>query len=173
MTGQPIIPDTRQPSERITAVTGRTRLSKRLGWKTVSSRSAAILASVVIAVIILGCMSISIGRHIEEHVSSDDSLLVQEGEVRLRPGCTQDVCYPVPYARAPNLEVTDTFDHCEVIVQKEDFFRVVNHDVHFSRTACWKARGLKACVSPLPPVTPPVTSPPTAAALPPEPIPVP
>jgi hypothetical protein len=118
------------------------------------------LAVIAWTVIILGCMSISIGgRHVTTG-HHEDGAFVQEGKVQLGPGCEQDVFYPIPYACPPNLQIDRGCHHCVLVLQKEDRFRICNPGV-FARTVEWTARGVRA----MPP--PPVVPVPATPALPP------
>jgi hypothetical protein len=112
-------------------------------------------AFVVLACIILGCMSISFGGR--SSVSLDDGLLEQEDKLELHNGATQTVFYPVPYGSPPNLVVDSTFHEVEIEEQAADHFRVRCSDPTGSVT--WKAKGLRV-TSPPPIVVAPIVPPP-------------
>jgi hypothetical protein len=123
---------------------------------------------VVMALIFLGCMSLSFGERTEV-VRAEDATLLQKGEVTVPPGQAQIVYYPIPYPHPPNLTISDTFgfDHPTVVEQAPDHFLVRNNDHNFARTVTWRAKGVRvptAIVSPTPA--------PAAPNLPAEPVPV-
>src|SRR5262249_42278423 len=129
------------------------------------SRAAGILATTVIVLIVLGCMSISIGGSGDQASCTEEGCLVQKGEVTVQSGCEIKVYYPITYVHVPNLEVSSTFDEMEVVSQHEDYFRIRNSS-SFSRTAHWKARGERAnpCGSPPPLAGPHIAPTPTGTA---------
>jgi hypothetical protein len=89
---------------------------------------------------VLGCMSISIGN-------SDCAAgeFKQEGTFRVQTGQEVLVYYPVPFGSPPNLEVEDTFGLCEIVEQKENYFRVrYGKNVTGWHTYSWTARGIHA-----------------------------
>jgi hypothetical protein len=123
------------------------------------SRRVGALAGFVLALIILGCMSLSFGGLSIGGRTEADGTLCQEGDVKLRVGQEQDVFYPIPYASPPNVELSGDMDHCEIVDQKADHFRIRNPS---GGQACphWHARGVKACA----PTTVIVASPPARPA---------
>jgi hypothetical protein len=122
---------------------------------------AAALAAAAFVLIVLGCMSFSVGgRTVIE--TPNDNPHEQRGEVDVRPGAELDVFYPQPYVRTPNLSISSTFDEIDLLEQHTDHFRVRNTDQFFRRTLSWKARGLiEGPPAPIPiaPQTPPPSSP--------------
>ena len=123
--------------------------------------------------VILGCMSISIGGFSSVH-SDDPELLVQEGKVHLSPNGSETVYYPIPYAHIPNLELSGGIIENEWILvdQQEDHFRIESTRKNGIGTwVCWKARGLK--MAPVNPVAPPPVPPPSSEPLPSAPVPLP
>jgi hypothetical protein len=133
-------------------------------------RIAATMAAVTLVLIVLGCMSFSIGGKTVIR-TPDDNPFEQSGAIELRPGAEQDVYYAIPYASTPNLEIDSTFDDVELVDQHADHFRVRNtSNGLLSRTVEWKARGVKG--APPAPVTL-VPSSPTPSNPPPPPAPVP
>ena len=111
------------------------------------ARSTAVTAVLACIVIILGCMSITIGGRTTVDTTSEDGMLIQEGETQVGAGAERDVFYPIPYASPPNLEIDSTFNHYQLIDQKEDHFRVRNTSNAFCLKCEWKARGLKGSAS--------------------------
>jgi hypothetical protein len=130
-------------------------------------KTVVLLAAVTLLVILLGCMSISIGKFGSSPPPEDDGMLCQGGEVELALAAERDVYYPVPYPSPPHLDISDPFGKCELVEQKPDHFRVRST---FEKSALggpftlkWKAKGLKM---------PPPAPPPGPAPLPAEPVPV-
>jgi hypothetical protein len=123
------------------------------------TRKAGVFAAVAVLVILLGCMSISIGKFTGTDSGTEaDGTFCQQGEVTVAPGTVREVFYPMPYAHPPHLEATDMFTHCVLVQQREDLFSVRN-DASHSVTVSWKARGVKAAVIPDPAPPPPVPVP--------------
>jgi hypothetical protein len=138
------------------------------------SRRAGVVAAVAVLVILLGCMSISIGKFGTTGSTIEaDGVLCQEGEATVPPGVIWQVHYPIPFLHPPSLEVGDTFHRSVLIGQDEGCFRVRN-DSSSTVTVSWKARGLKATVAPVvvPPPEPPPVVPVSAGGAPPPPEPV-
>src|ERR1700682_6524953 len=136
-------------------------------------RIAAALAAVAFVLIVLGCMSFSIGGKTVVR-PPDGNPFEQSGAIELRPGAEQDVFYAIPYASTPNLEIDSMFDDLDLVELHADHFRVRNtSNVLLSRTVEWKARGVK-CL-PLAPITvvPPPPAPAAPSHPPPPPAPVP
>jgi len=136
----------------------------------VFSRTAGVLAGVLLIVIILGCMSIQIGGKSFHNGLTQDGLFLQEGETTVAAGAEQDVYYSVPFASPPNLELCGLLNDCVLVEQHADHFRVRNPG-HFSRDVDWKAKGVKAappsCMAPpLAPVPAKETLPPPTPATP-------
>jgi hypothetical protein len=128
-------------------------------------RAAGALSLAALAVIVLGCMSLSFGgRNYTTHLVEDDGLLCQEGKVKL--GCSEEraVYYPIPYASPPNLDVSAGIVEVAVLDQKPDHFRVRWAPGISSGPpplVCWKAKGLRRVAVPCAaPVTIPETVPP-------------
>lgn len=132
-----------------------------------SRRVGAIAATVVVG-IFAGCMSFSIGGKTSHHVTSEaaceDGVYLQQGVARVKGGHDVDVFYPVTYQRPPNLELGDDADHCEIVEQREDHFKLHNSSA-FKAEVQWKARGTR--VSSTSPVMVPTTT--TPASPPPDP----
>jgi hypothetical protein len=136
-------------------------------------RIAATLAAVAFVLIVLGCMSFSIGGKTVVR-PPDGNPFEQSGAIELRPGAEQDVYYAIPYASTPNLEIDSTFDDVDLVEQHADHFRVRNtSNGLLSRTVEWKARGVKGL--PLAPITvvPPQPAPAASSNPPPPPAPAP
>lgn len=119
----------------------------------------------MLALVFLGCMSISIGRF-SNSTPFEDGTFAQEGEVNVPGNGVLQVFYPAPYASPPNLTAEDTFNHLRIVEQTPGYFRVENTG-GLSAKCCWKARGVRAAVihpdSPAggpPPVPPPPLQPP-------------
>ncbi len=135
------------------------------------SRGVGVTAGGVTLLILLGCMSFSLGgktytREVHE-CHSEDGLLVQEGEAHVKGRCEIDVYYPLPYGQPPNLEMSEESDEYVLVDQKPDHFRVRNPSC-FRGKVCWRARGVRSLPGGPVPAGPPVSPTP----LPPEPIPV-
>ena len=125
------------------------------------TRKAGVIAAVALLVILLGCMSISIGKFTGTGTCTEaDGIFCQEGEVTLAAGELRQVFYPAPYAQPPNLEVSDTFHNCVLIHQQESGFTARN-DAGHSVTLSWKARGTRPTPPVLPPAPVPAGGPPT------------
>jgi hypothetical protein len=119
------------------------------------TRRAGVLAAAMVVLILLGCMSISIGKFGGGSCAEADGVFCQEGEVTLPPNTVREVFYPVPYANRPNLEISDLFSHGELLEQKEVSFKVRN-ETAFAVTLSWKARGVRVISpTPEPTLTPP------------------
>jgi hypothetical protein len=121
------------------------------------TRPAGFLAAVALLLILLGCMSISIGKFSGTGsgcTAEADGIFCQEGEATLAAGELREVYFPAPYAHLPNLEVSDTFHNCVLLHQREDSFSVRN-DASYSVTVSWKARGMRAAPLAGPPPPPP------------------
>jgi hypothetical protein len=128
-----------------------------------TGRLAYLAAGVTLVAILLGCMSISIGKFSEHKIEDGGLTLCQEDEVTVPAGGERDVYYPIPYPCPPHLEICDSFSHLEIVEQREDHFRVKNTSA-FRQTGTWKARGLKAPVhGPPAPAAPPPVPPPEGA----------
>jgi hypothetical protein len=122
----------------------------RIG-STIRFRAVAAMAAVALILIILGCMSFSIGGK-TMILGPEGNPFEQSGAIELRPGAEQDVYYAIPYASTPNLEIDSMFDDVELVEQHADHFRVRNtSNGLLSRTVEWKARGVK--VPPPGPIT--------------------
>jgi hypothetical protein len=117
--------------------------------------------------IFAGCMSLNIGRtsnHVTSDAVSEDGVYLQQGVARLKGGGEAEVHYPIAYQRLPNVELDDDSDHCEIVEQHEDHFKVRNTSP-FKAEAHWKARGVRvasAIAPPAVPATPPPDPPPPA-----------
>jgi hypothetical protein len=123
------------------------------------SRTAGILASVVLLTLFLGCMSLNIGQlH-----PSEDGVLTQSGTLTYHGSKPQTVYYPIPYASTPNLTLKDSWkeDDWEIIDQQSDHFTVRRKDFARGSTPelTWTAKGLRG-----PPPAPPVVVTSTSAA---------
>jgi hypothetical protein len=156
-----------RPSAKGIAMPASPRPSRRFAFSPLG-RTLGIGAAIALLFILLGCMSISIGRFSSTgSTTADDGTFCQEGEVTVPGNCVREVYFPVPYAHPPNLEVSDTFNHGELLEQKEGSFKVRNSSA-FSLTITWKARGIKVGAVPIAPLPPVPIEPP----LPPAPVPV-
>ena len=134
------------------------------GWKRASqillSRPVGALAGGTLVLIFLGCMSLSFGGLSIGCRTEADGTVCQEGKFELNPGSPLDVYYPAPYTSPPNLELRGDTEHCEIVEQDADHFRVQTRgqaklDLH------WKARGQRGAVV-LPPSKLMTPSPPPA-----------
>jgi hypothetical protein len=133
-----------------------------MSWLT---RPVGLLAAFILLIILLGCMSISIGKFSgTSGTTESDGTFCQEGEATVSPGVIREVYYPVPYAHTPNLEISDTFNNCILVTEREGSFSVRNDSSH-SVSVSWKARGQKAA-------PPAVVVPPESVLPPPAPVPV-
>jgi hypothetical protein len=147
-------------------------LPPRRPWRL--SRPAGAIAGVAVALIVLGCMSLSIGGNHAPYCEEDrtgvttdaSGVCMQKGKVTVQPGCEEQVFYPVPFAEVPNLQLRQARGigvDFAVTGQDRRFFTVKNTDTVLPRTFQWTARGLRATEAVPPPVPPP---------LPPQPVPV-
>jgi hypothetical protein len=154
-----------EPSVRPTPPLGRL-------LRILLSRPAGAAAGAATALIILGCMSITLGgRTVTYENATIEGVTTFEGDAHVAGSGCQDVYYPAPFASKPNLEVTDAWGDCAVIDQHEEFFRLQNASA-FGRTAHWKARGVRGTPSPPPVLAPAPPDPaPPVPALPAEPVP--
>ena len=112
------------------------------------SKTAAAAAAGLGAVIVLGCMNLSLGgKHDEvcKPVVEEIPTFEQVGKIPIRAGHDPVVYYPVAFASPPNLEVEDPFGLCDVVEQKENCFKVHFHaNVTSSpQSLTWKARGIR------------------------------
>lgn len=132
------------------------------------SRRVGATAGFVVAMIILGCMSISFqGRQVTVDHVTEEGVSCHKGKVHVPANECLDVYYPFPFAAKPNLELCDAFDRCELVTQCEDHFRIRNKSC-FGASCEWKARGLKAIAAPPPAlVGAPADHPPEPASAPP------
>jgi hypothetical protein len=129
------------------------------------SRPVGAVAGAAIGLILLGCMSISLdGRPIRIEHFTEDGITCHRGTVHVPANADADVYYPLPFASKPNLELTDPFGNCEIVLQREDCFRVHNTSC-ISTTAKWKARGPK--LAPPEPDASPIVGPPAPVDAPP------
>ncbi len=122
-----------------------------------ATRPVTIVAAIVLLLVLLGCMSISIGKFSGTGsgcTNEADGIFCQEGEVTVPAQQVREVFYPAAYVHAPNLEVNDTFHDCVVVAQREDSFSVRN-DAGHGVTVSWKARGVRAATIAVPPPAPP------------------
>lgn len=133
---------------------------RRFVDKLLSAPVGATVAALLLA-IFLGCMSLEIGNRTVETPHCEDGVLFQQGEAHVPGVSNRFVRYPIPYPRKPNLEISSTFDDCQIVEEHEDGFLLRNPSC-FSVKVTWKARGLRFEPPPAPPPAP----------LPPEPIPV-
>jgi hypothetical protein len=149
------------------------RLSlRRTRWRDrLLSRKVGALATVSLAVIFLGCMSLSFGERTVVETHPEHDVLTQEGSVSVLEGEVREVYYPIPYASPPNLDVRDCFHDCMILDQKPESFRVRN-PTHSSIEVKWKARGVR-CVVPASTLPPPPGLPPTPVPVVPQPAPEP
>lgn len=121
----------------------------------------------MIVAIFAGCMSLNIGRtsnHVTSEAVSEDGVYLQQGVARIKGGGEFEVHYPVPYQHPPNVELNEDSEHCEIVEQHEDHFKVRNTSP-FKAEAHWKARGVRvtpAIAPPALPATPPPDPPPPA-----------
>jgi hypothetical protein len=134
---------------RLTGVRGKPGRQRRWLDAVLFNRATAGVGACVTLLVVLGCMSISIGGHSSEEAKpcpDDGGLRAQEGKFPIRPGAEQIVYYPAPYSSPPNLELEDSQGFCEIIEQKETYFRVrFRRDFLTSQQSLtWKARGMRA-----------------------------
>jgi hypothetical protein len=128
---------------------------RRIADKLLSAPVGVTAAALVLA-IFMGCMSLEIGNRTVETPHCEDGVLFQQGEAHVPGESVRFVRYPIPYPRKPNLEISTTFDDCEVADEREDGF-LLRNPRPFSRKVSWKARGMKCDP---PPATPPTPLPP-------------
>jgi hypothetical protein len=103
----------------------------------------------------VGCMTPSAPAHKVEVVAPvADATIVQSGKVVVMSHRWMDVYYTTPYAADPNLEISDHWGNCMVVIKSPTRFRVLNNSGS-DLTVDWKARGIKA-----PPATTAVLGPP-------------
>lgn len=122
-------------------------------------RKVTAAALAVWGLIILGCMSISIGGKHFSAAPCENGTFAQCGETPILAGCEQDIYYPIPYASPPYLEIDGTFSECTIVEQHADHFRVKSTASHFSRNVKWTAKGVKAIPPLVPHVPPPAPQP--------------
>lgn len=122
-------------------------------------RAAAALSLAALAVIFLGCMSLSFGgRNYTTH-PAEDEVLCQQGCISFRACDERTVYYPVPYASPPNLDVNSSCGDVALLDQKPDHFRVAwkgTGPTFGTDQVKWKAKGLRRCASTPAPCAPPV-----------------
>jgi hypothetical protein len=108
------------------------------------SRPVGVAAAAVLLLILLGCMSISIGKFsgVTDGTTTSDGVYCQEGEINVPGNSVREVFYPAPYTSPPNLEISDTFSHGELLLQNEASFKVRNTS-SLAITVSWKARGVR------------------------------
>jgi hypothetical protein len=130
-------------------------------------------AAIVFLLLILGCMSLSIGGSLPDHSDSADGVLMQKGDVHLQHGETQVVYYPIPYASPPNLTLDEDGPfgpEYAILEQAPDHFRVGPRQgmggrlSAFGDTVRWKAQGVRA-PAPVAATPPPVPPPPAPISL--------
>jgi hypothetical protein len=128
-------------------------------------------AAVACLVVFLGCMSLNFGTRTEV-IQHDDVSYMQTGKVSVPGGQEIEVYYPIPYGSPPNLELCSDWDHCVVVQQKADHFRVKNNRL-LSTECKWTARGMRVAPPAPPGFPPPVIGPPPVPppSLPAEPLP--
>jgi hypothetical protein len=103
-------------------------------------------SALVLLATFLGCMSFSIGGGNTEIRDSSDGTLKQSGSAKVPGDGELDVYFPTPYTSNPNLETGDDFDHCVVVQQYPDHFRVKNSSA-LAEDVKWTARGVRAVAS--------------------------
>jgi hypothetical protein len=133
---------------------------RRFVDKLLSAPVGATAAALMLA-IFLGCMSLEIGNRTVETPHCEEGILFQQGEAHVPANSDRFVRYPIPYPRKPNIEISTTFDDCEIVEEREDGFLLRNPN-SFSRKVTWKARGIKCeppvtLASPQPPTPVPAT----------------
>jgi hypothetical protein len=132
--------------------------------RTVFSPTAACAAAWLSLMVMLGCMNISIGGS-SDSCSAVTGEFKQTGSVTLPAGAVKVVYYPVPFGSLPNLELDDANGTCEIIEQKEGYFRIRCREIAGGNTHTfgWTARGIH-----VPQVTPsPQTAVTTGGSVPP------
>jgi hypothetical protein len=132
------------------------------------NRRVTVAAASACVLLFLGCMNFTFqGRTVSVENGASPGVSCQSGTAHLAGHACADVYYPAAFATKPNLELEDSFDHCEIVEQREDGFRVRNR-CFFSVDIVWKARGTRVeAVVPAAVVAPA----PAANSLPPEPVP--
>jgi hypothetical protein len=118
------------------------------------SKTAACVTACAGAIIVVGCMNISLGGHsaaVSVPLGEEQGTFEQTGRLPVRTG-PDPVCvyYAVPFAAPPNLEIEDPSGQSEIVDQKENCFKVRFHaNVTSSpQTLAWKARGSRASQAP-------------------------
>jgi hypothetical protein len=115
--------------------------------RVVFSRRAGAIAGFAVVSILLGCMNFTFQDHAGTLAYiAEEGVACHEGTVRIPADTCVTVYYPLPFAAKPNLELTDVFDRCRIVQQREDGFEARNTS-HFSATAEWRARGQKIATS--------------------------
>src|SRR4051812_19539475 len=90
-------------------------------------RAGLVKCCLLFLVIVLGCMSLSIGGH-HESIANDESGPAEHGKVTVPAHQELDVYYPAGFVSPPNLAVESTWDDCVVVSQAPDHFRIKNPD---------------------------------------------
>ncbi len=106
----------------------------------------ACLAAVLLGLTILGCMNFApFPSQVEIKTTADTpGMLAQDGKIPERPGKEQIVYYPVPYASPPNLTLTDNAKDCDIVEQKENYFRIrFLASAKPQQEVTWTARGVR------------------------------
>src|SRR4051794_39250911 len=113
------MPNRAHVARAVQSTTGRWHKLNRLLF----GRVQGAVAVVVWIVSVLGCMSINVGGG-DSKTSDASGVLVQEGKIAARPGSEQIIHYPKTYSAPPNLELTEGVELCDIVEQKESYFRV-------------------------------------------------
>ncbi|MFO0843671.1 MAG: hypothetical protein U0797_14950 [Gemmataceae bacterium] len=109
-------------------------------------RAAGAVSLAALAVIFLGCMSLSFGGRNYTTQLVEDEVLCQEGTVSFRSCDERAVYYPIPYASPPNLDVKTAFGDVVLLDQKPDHFRVAwkgSGPTFGADQVKWKAKGVR------------------------------
>src|SRR5579864_8832131 len=128
-------------------------IERRRFVDTLLSAPVGATAAALLLAIFLGCMSLEIGNRKVEAPPCEDGVLFQQGEAHVPAEGDRFVRYPIPYPRKPNLEISTTFDDCQIAEEREDGFLLHNPN-GLSRKVTWKARGMKIDPPPPPPPAP-------------------
>jgi hypothetical protein len=138
---------------RIEGIGGKTGRRRRSLDDMLFGRVATCLAAGFWILAVLGCMNLNFGSTPMVELKPDVQLSdvrSQEGKILVQPGKEQVVYYIKPYSTPPNLELDDTTGVCDIVEQKENYFKVrFNPTTGMPAVAAisWKARGAQTAQS--------------------------
>jgi hypothetical protein len=134
---EPICPPRRARHKRAHGRSDPTWSSKVIG-------GGLVLLAIASALLAAGFLMIALNEHGVGWGSKDDTL-VQQDEVNVAGSQQQDVYYPIPYSRSPNLTLDDDMGHFVVVQQFPDHFRVGNLSP-YNESVNWKAKGSRSAM---------------------------